>query len=197
MTPEKQGELLEQYKAGNDNAINELYTGLDKDLRGYIRRKSTFSPMEIDDIVQDTWVLFMKNCHKCRNSVLGFLTRGCAFFTILTAKQEAYAHQTITWANQNQDDAMDYIIENWDDVEASIDWISTSLEDEYRLSEEQGEKLDNFFEGFGDLEKEVYLLHIGCGYTYKEIGEDLDLTVKEIRVIMDNIVKKIRRRLKK
>ena len=170
-------ELMEEIKAGNMLAFDELY-------RKYSRRLHKFSysmlksTEDAENIIQDVFLNLWLNRDKVdkSSSVRYYI------FTIAYNSAISVIRKRIKDSNY-----IDYVKTLKDMVQESVD-----LQVEYR---ELDEKLNKIIETLPARQKEVYLLSRVEGLKYSEIAERLDISLNTVENHLSRALNHIRRRL--
>jgi RNA polymerase sigma-70 factor (ECF subfamily) len=170
-------ELMQEIKAGNMFAFDELYRKYNKKLYkfGYSILKST---EEAENLIQDVFLNLWENRYKVEknSSVKSYVFTITYNSAISIIRKKARESQFIEYLKTLQD----------------INVEPADVELEYN---ELTSKLDEIIKELPKRQKEVYLLHKVEGLKYNEIAERLNISVNTIENYMSHALKTIRKKL--
>jgi RNA polymerase sigma-70 factor (ECF subfamily) len=170
-------ELMQEIKAGNMFAFDELYRKYNKKLYkfGYSILKST---EEAENLIQDVFLNLWENRYKVEknSSIKSYVFTITYNSAISIIRKKTRESQFIEYLKTLQD----------------INVEPVNVELEYN---ELTNKLDEIIKELPKRQKEVYLLHKVEGLKYNEIAERLNISVNTIENHMSHALKTIRKKL--
>lgn len=184
--------ILAYQKQGNIAAFKSLYEKYTSEMIRYTQLSfpNQSHRNDVEDIVQDTWVKILKSNYKCENNA-SFRTY---LYTILENKIKDYQRSKNAKKRQPEKLLVD-IIENDENLEPIIDDINIITLEEAYSWQEIALKLDYIINQLPEEQKKVLLLYYYKEYKIREISEELNLPIENIKSKLRLAKQKIARSL--
>ena len=168
--------LFEEIKKGNKKAFTFLYNNYFESLCTYVF-SLTKNRKKAEDIVQDSMFIIWENRSKIQSklSVKNYIYK-IAYHQFINTYRKNKEH--LNFVDEVKKSALDYFIEKDDDF----------LNNRKRIILDEIQKLPPKC-------REVFLLNKKSGLKYKEVAEELNISVKTVEIHISKALKRLRNKL--
>jgi RNA polymerase sigma-70 factor (ECF subfamily) len=151
---------IHQYLDGNPDALAPLIEKYKRPLYGFIL-KMTEGKGDADEIFQETWFRALKNLHRFRQkNFLGWLFRIARNLIIDRARRQKKTVSLQATSSENNESSLENQIP------------SPGLDPAEKVAGRTlGEKIDQAISQLSETQKEVFILRIQVGLSFKEIAK--------------------------